>query len=786
MYKAASLCYLVGVAHFRTLSEMSFELAHRLPPLYQQGPIFFLAQTDKEAKQLLTLCRYWNSSFPDQVIISPLFLEEHTLTEKQFKNQTVTLKPGLVFPLSDLTQLLTKQGFERDPRAVAERTFAVRGNIVDIVDLKPIRLEYEGNTIQSIHLFSPSTQHSGQTIGTVTLWPKAYAPHLPLWQEQDLAYEFITPKYYLKRFGLLKHDLEQFLEIRVATKRSEEVRDLLQLSAGQHVTITAPQRGLEGFVYPKNHYIFLTDEHIFGEETLMQAFAQALDPGELEPGDYVVHIDHGIGLFERMKTIDGEEYFELHYLHNDKLYVPLASANRLEKYIGGASPKLTSLSGTQWEQIVHKVQDDVRQTAKELLQLHARRATTTAQPFIPKQTTEEKTCADDADFTLTADQQQAIDDIISDLNAERPMDRLLCGDVGFGKTEVALRTALHVVMQGGQVALIAPTTVLAEQHYHTFTERLGRFGLTIAALTRLQTAAEQKRIVQSIKKGGVDIIIGTHRLLSADVSIPKLNFIVIDEEQRFGVLHKERLKHLRESAHVLTMTATPIPRTLNLALSGLRDFSVLNTAPPQRIGVTTIIERFNPEIELEAIKEELARHGQVYIVHNTIPTLYARQSFIAQHFPEARVAIAHGQLAPTELISVMREFHESKIDILIASTIIENGLDIANANTLIIERAEQFGLAQLYQLRGRIGRGHRKAYAYLLYQSDHLSKQGQERLRALHQVKELGGGFELAMKDLEIRGVGDILGKKQHGHVQQIGLNLYNRLLHQAVLQLQE
>ena len=334
--------------------------------------------------------------------------------------------------------------------------------------------------------------------------------------------------------------------------------------------------------------------------------------------------------------------------------------------------------------------------------------------------------------------------------------------------------------------LLAPTTILAQQHYETFHERLARFGINVAVLSRLQTGKEQSAVAHQLRDGKVDIIIGTHRLLSSDIAAPRLNLIIIDEEQRFGVLHKERLKNLRAAAHVLTMTATPIPRTLNLALSGLRDISVLNTAPPLRQGVTTIIEEFNPDLELDAIREELERKGQVYVVHNDIGTLYARQSFIQQYLPKAHVAIAHGQLPPQQLVQVMEEFHQGKIDVLVASTIIENGLDITNANTLIIEHSEDFGLAQMYQLRGRIGRGSTKAYAYLLYTPDNLSKHGKERLRALHKVKELGGGFELAMKDLEIRGVGDILGKKQHGHVQQIGLNLYNRLLHQAIVQMQD
>lgn len=769
------------MAHFRTLSEISYELAKRIPLAYAKGPIFFLAQTDKEAKQLLTLCRYWDASFPDDVIISQLYMTEHLLTKAQFSKLTLELKPGLHLPISDITNRLSQMGFERFPRAVAARSFAVRGNVVDIIGRTPMRLEYDGNTISQINLFNPSTQASAGKLFQLTVWPYAYAEHLPLWHEGDLTYQFVTPKYYHKRYSVLKQDVAQYLSVQVATQRAVAVRDLLPT-----VKLTPALRNIEGFALPSEHFLFLTDEHIFGQEEQITTFANPIEASDLEPGDYVVHIDHGVGLFETMVEHDGEPYFELHYLNKDKLLVPLSSANRIEKYVGQAQPKLTRLSGTQWETIVHKVQEDVRHTARELLEMHAQRNLAKTNPLPLTLTPEEHSISNDVPFELTPDQAQSLEDIIEDLNREQPMDRLLCGDVGFGKTEVALRAALHTVLHGGQVVVLAPTTILAQQHLETFTERLEKYGVTVGGLSRLTTASEQAQVVKKLKAGKIDIVIGTHRLLSSDIAVPKLELIVIDEEQRFGVLHKERLKALRQAAHVLTMTATPIPRTLNLALSGLRDISVLNTAPPQRLGVTTVIEEFNAEMELEAIREELERAGQVYVVHNNLTTIYARASFIQQHLPQARLAIAHGKLSATDLIHIMRQFHAGEIDVLVASTIIENGLDITNANTLIVEHAERFGLAQLYQLRGRIGRGAIKAYAYLFYTAERLTKQGKDRLRALHTVKELGGGFELAMKDLEIRGVGDILGKKQHGHVQQIGLNLYSRLLQQAISQLEQ
>jgi transcription-repair coupling factor (superfamily II helicase) len=770
------------VPHFRTLTEIAFELARRLPPQLEQGPVFFLAQSEKEVNQLRKLCRYFNDTFPEETIISQVFLDEHTLSQKDYEQHTLTVKPKLTATISHLSQQLTNMGFERFPRAVSARTFAVRGNIVDIVDQVAVRLEFDGNCVERLTSFNVFTQQSSGQLYHVTFYPKAYAKHIPLWQEEQLTYEFVTPKFYHKRFNILKQDAAKYLKIQIATRHSEQIVTLLP-----DITISTPLSGLDGFVFPAEHFLFLTDEHIFGEEEVLATFANSLNVDQLELGDYVVHIDHGIGIYEGRQQIDGEDYLKLKYLGSDKLFVPLSAANRVEKYIGQAQPKLTRLSGTQWETIVHRVQDDVRHTAKELLELHAQRNAAKASAVATTIGQEESAAAHDVNFALTTDQEQAVSDIIADLSSEKPMDRLLCGDVGFGKTEVALRAALHVVLQGsGQVAILAPTTVLADQHWHTFRDRLERYGLSVGCLSRLQTPKEIKQTTQAIQKGAIDIVIGTHRLLSTDIHFPKLQLVIIDEEQRFGVLHKERLKAMRAAAHVLTMTATPIPRTLNLALSGLRDISVLNTAPPQRLGVKTIINEFTPELELQAIQEELDRHGQVYLVHNDLSTIHAREVFVQQHFPTCTVAVGHGQLPADQLIQTMEQFYSGKIDVLIASTIIENGLDIANANTLIVEQAEDFGLAQLYQLRGRIGRSSTQGYAYLLYTKQHLTKQGQERLRALHNIKELGGGFELAMKDLEIRGVGDILGKKQHGHLQQIGLNLYTRLLHQAVQQLQE
>ncbi|MDP3970162.1 MAG: CarD family transcriptional regulator [bacterium] len=767
--------------HFRTLSEISYELAERIPLEIKKGPLFFLAQDEKEARQLFELCKYWNPTFPSGVIISSYYQQYNKLTEKDYKNSTISFDSKNNMQISTLAAKLVKLGFERYPRAVGERSFAVRGNILDIVDRKPIRIEFDDNKISQLAQFNPSTQRTGGKVDNVTIYPTAYASHIPTWHEHDLTYEFITPKYYHKRFNLLKKDAEEFIKVKVATNHPHKVRGMIK-----NAETTDPLKNLEGFIIPQEHFIFLTDDHIFGREDDLEEFKSELDIEDLDPGDYVVHIDHGIALFNGMSVVGKDDYLELHYANNDKLYVPVNKTNRIEKYVGADNPKLTRLSGAQWESVIHKVKEDIIKTAKELLDMNAQRKIVHATAIPRNLSSEEESIAHDVDFELTPDQLQAIEDIMQDLTEDQAMNRLLCGDVGFGKTEVALRAAVHVVEQGGQVAFMAPTTILAQQHYETFQKRLEQYGIEVGLLSRLTTTKEQRDLITKLGEKKIDIVIGTHRLLSNDINIPKLQLIVVDEEQRFGVKHKEKFKNLRASAHVLTMTATPIPRTLNLALSGLQEISVLNTAPKQRQSITTIIEEFSSDLELRAIQEELSRDGQIYLVHNNLSTIYSRHNFIQRNFPHIRAEIAHGQMEAGKLIRIMQDFHAGNIDVLIASTIIENGLDIANANTIIIENSERFGLAQLYQLRGRIGRSSTKAYAYLLYKSNKLTPQAKKRLKALQSIKELGGGFELAMKDLEIRGVGDILGKKQHGHVQQIGLNMYSRLLQHAIEELKQ
>lgn len=519
----------------------------------------------------------------------------------------------------------------------------------------------------------------------------------------------------------------------------------------------------------------------------------------LAPGDYAVHLDHGVGKFIGMvvQRVDElpREYFALEYAEGDMLYVPIEAAEKLDKYLGAAHPNLHRLSGAAWWQITQKIKEDAKKFAEDLLRIHAARAVANVRPLAPRP--EEAELAASFPFEETPDQTRAIAEVLHDLEQAEPMDRLICGDVGFGKTEIAVRAALRVALNREQAALLCPTTILAQQHFDTFSKRLKNFPVRLELLSRFQSATEQKQIIERIKKGTADIIIATHRLLSADVKFAKLGLVIIDEEQRFGVKQKEKLKNLRAETHFLTLSATPIPRTLNLALSGLRPISVIETPPVGRLPIETIIEPFSESLVLEAISRELQRGGQVYYLHNKVETINGvakRLQLLLNRDPKTvnpgsrfqvngshQIAILHGQLPEKTIAEVMHDFDAGKIDVLVCSTIIENGLDLPNVNTLIVENATDYGLSQLYQIRGRIGRGLRQGRALLLYDRQKLEGLAKARLSALEEARELGSGFEIARRDLEIRGVGGILSRAQHGQVKTIGLSLYARLLEQAV-----
>jgi transcription-repair coupling factor (superfamily II helicase) len=541
----------------------------------------------------------------------------------------------------------------------------------------------------------------------------------------------------------------------------------------------------------------LTDSEIFGwsrpqprRRPLFTSESPEAIYGELNPGDWVVHIDHGVGRFIGLHhpTLDGvqREYLTIEYKDNDRLYVPIHQADRITRYIGtdGSTPSTSRLGGAEWTLTKSKVRHAVIEVATDLLELYAKRQTAKGHAFNPDSDWQKELEAS-FPYIETQDQLVAIQQVKQDMESERPMDRLLCGDVGFGKTEVALRAAFKAVSDGKQVAVLVPTTVLAQQHYDTFRERLSTFPVTVEMLSRFRNQKEQTRIIKDLAKQQIDILIGTHRLISSDVQFKDLGLVIIDEEQRFGVGHKEHLKKLRAEVDVLTLTATPIPRTLYMALTGVRDISNINSPPEERLPIITHIGLYDQRLVREAVVRELDRGGQVFFVHNRVQSIPAVYNHLSNLIPEARIGIGHGQMDEGELADVMHAFTSGQLDILLCTSIIESGLDIPNANTLIVDRADTFGLTQLYQLRGRVGRGAQRAFAYLFRDNRHSpTPEGQERMEVLADNSQLGAGFAIAMRDLEMRGAGDLLGTRQSGYIQAVGFQLYTRLLSQAVKEL--
>jgi transcription-repair coupling factor (superfamily II helicase) len=511
---------------------------------------------------------------------------------------------------------------------------------------------------------------------------------------------------------------------------------------------------------------------------------------DLKVGDLVVHVDNGIGRFVGLKKLSTgvgqpeQEFMELRYAGDDKLFVPLDRLDLVQKYSGGANPPLDKLGGTTWEKAKTRVKKAMRDMAEELLKLYAARKAVTGHAFSPDSHWHEE-FADAFEYDLTPDQQSAIADINRDMEAATPMDRLLCGDVGYGKTEVAMRAAFKAVLDGKQVAFLAPTTVLAFQHTRTLRERFAGFPVRVDMISRFRTKQEQKESLTDLAAGKVDIIVGTHRLLSKDVVFRDLGLLVVDEEQRFGVAHKEKIKQLRKRVDVLTMTATPIPRTLNMSLVGIRDMSVIETPPRDRLAIQTQVVKFDAPVIARAVRTEIERGGQVFFVHNRVESIYSMGNLLTRLVPEAKVAVAHGQMSEDELERVMVDFVAKKYDVLLATTIVENGLDIPNANTIIINRADRYGLSQLYQLRGRVGRSDRRAYAYLLIPAEMtLSPVARKRLAAIREFSDLGSGFRIAALDLEIRGAGNLLGGEQSGQIEAVGFDMYMQLLEQTIREL--
>ena len=543
----------------------------------------------------------------------------------------------------------------------------------------------------------------------------------------------------------------------------------------------------EGLKISEIGFTLFSDREIFGEEKKKKKRKVDFSAlTNLKKGEYVVHIDHGIGRFAGFGEIVVDsikrEYIFIEYEGGDSIYVPLDQADKITKYIsvGNTAPHLSSLKTGHWLKIRKKVAENAEKMAKELIEAQALRVGEKKFYYLDdsrEQNILEKTFH----YKETQDQKKCIEEVLEDMLRRNPMDRLLCGDVGYGKTEVAIRAATRVVASGGQVAILVPTTILAEQHMQTFRERLDQFGFRIESLSRFRSAKEQKKTIESLALGGVDIVIGTHRLFSKDIKFKNLYLVVIDEEQKFGVKHKEQLKKIRSGCDILTMTATPIPRTLYLGLGGLKDISLINTPPEGRLPIKTVVIKKDDEIIQDAIKKEVERGGQVYFVHNRVETINAVEAKLKKLLPKIRFIVGHGQMSDEKLAHVMNDFAKGDYDVLICSTIIESGLDISTVNTLIVDKATNFGLSQLHQLRGRIGRSHLQAYAYFLFDNEDLKGNAKRRLSAISEKEELGSGYELSLEDLDIRGSGNILGEDQHGSMQVVGVGYYLKLLEEEV-----
>jgi len=514
------------------------------------------------------------------------------------------------------------------------------------------------------------------------------------------------------------------------------------------------------------------------------------DFADLKPNDFVVHVDHGIGQFEGLRQIESNgrrgEFMLLRYAEDARLYVPLERMDLVQSYrvIEGAEPPLDKLGGTAWTTRKARVRKSLEDMANKLLALYASRKAARGFAFSPDGHFQRE-FEDAFEFEETNDQNSAIADIKRDMERETPMDRLLCGDVGYGKTEVAMRAAFKAVNDGKQVAILAPTTVLAFQHFESFKRRFAPFPARVEMLSRFRSASEQKKILADLEAGKVDVVIGTHRLLSKDITFPDLGLLIVDEEQRFGVAHKERLKEMRKNVDALALSATPIPRTLHMSLVGLRDMSLIETPPRDRLAIQTTVASFNEELIRKSIQTELDRDGQVYFIHNRVESIYSLAELVGKLVPKARIVVGHGQMAEKELESVMLKFIRDEADVLVATTIVENGLDIPRANTILINRADRLGLAELYQLRGRVGRSNQRAYAYLLVPPETtLSEIARKRLSAMKEFSELGAGFRIAALDLELRGAGNLLGRQQHGHIEAVGFDMYTQMLERAVSKL--
>ncbi|MFH0873716.1 MAG: DEAD/DEAH box helicase [Candidatus Komeilibacteria bacterium] len=743
----------------------------------------------------------------------------HVPNVKELANKSLHLQLGDKRQIRALIDQLVKLGYTPNITVNKSLEIATRGNIIDIgLDSAIIRLEFDGTKLEAISRLDMKSQTKISNYQFYWLLPAT----LP--QSQHLFREYCSDKITVigeQDFGLEQQVLLTNFEPSAAssfqqswpdisgsnpseaikkiqhyqnfttywlTREPEQAQTVIQEHHLPLQVITLAADILQtppGWIDQIEKLLVLNDSHLLPNKQSTRTKRAFLS--EITIGDLIVHRDHGVGRLEAVTTIPingrQREYLVLAYASNDKIYLPTDQAGKISKYVGSPNPKISRLSSdASWIGGVKKIKAETWQLALTLLNTEARRRLTFTAPM--SELPEEQSVAADFAFTETPSQLRTLDEVMNDLAKDYPTERLVCGDVGFGKTEIALRASWRVALHKGQTVLICPTTLLAQQHFDTFQERLEKYGTSVVLLSRWQTEKEQTEIIDRIKKGTVDIIIGTHRALSADVHFANLRLLIIDEEQNFGVKDKEKLKKIATHLHIISLSATPIPRTLHLAMSQLRGISLLTEPPAGRQPIITQVEHWNEAIIKQALQKELERQGQTYYLHNKVETIDLAAKQIQDLMPQARIAVAHGQMNDEELAGTMHKFDLGEIDILVCSTIIANGLDLPNVNTIIITDCVNFGLAQLHQLRGRVGRGDKQAYCYLLYKEQRVQGQSLERLKTLESQTELGAGFKIASRDMELRGVGHILGRKQHGHVTTLGLNLFEELLNEAIEEL--
>jgi transcription-repair coupling factor (superfamily II helicase) len=882
--------------------------SHEIDPYRGLAPHFGVTSTRARALHAVA------SGTARVLVASATALMPRVSSPERLMSVSLDLKPGQDIAPTDLAELLVDAGFRREDPADEHGEFAVRGGIVDIFpagDANPVRLEFIGDTIETLRTYDAATQRSIAPIDQITVVPlrdvlngqrgatlfdylsrgrgarvilseadEVGAAAAKLVEQVQHSYEEAVGKAghgakpvapgelladwdgvsarlsaatELSQLGLdddgpmaesadgsrpspkaalpfnrircqpaielhgrvadwageiqrLRNEGDVTLFVADTPGRAERTIELLKEydvfavpveradDARYAAVLVAVGKLSRGFRLPDAGLQIYAEADVFEEErraperrrSATKAFLS--DLRDLKVGDLVVHVDHGIGMFVGLKQIGVgdtmQEFLELRYAGEDKLFVPVERLDLVQKYTGATRPPIDKLGGTSWERAKTKVKKAMRDMAEELLKLYAARKAVPGHAFSSDSHWQQE-FEDAFEYDLTADQKTAIADIKRDMESTTPMDRLLCGDVGYGKTEVAMRAAFKAVMDGKQVAFLAPTTVLAFQHEKTLKERFAGFPVRIDMVSRFRTKQEQADTIADLAAGKVDVIVGTHRLLSKDVEFRDLGLLVVDEEQRFGVAHKEKIKQLRKKVDVLTMSATPIPRTLNMSLVGIRDMSIIETPPKDRLSIQTNVLKFDQEVIRRAIRSELDRGGQVYFVHNRVESIFSIGNLVQRLVPEARIVVGHGQMAEDTLERAMLDFVARKFDVLLATTIVENGLDIPNANTIIINRADRYGLSQLYQLRGRVGRSDRPAYAYLLIPpEDSLSPVAKKRLAAIKEFSDLGSGFRVAALDLEIRGAGNLLGGEQSGQIDAVGFEMYMKLLEQTVREL--